>query len=529
VEAVMKRLMVLLAAVLLCVAIVRIAGQEKSSSAASIAGSGNVIETAATAAQPLPRQPTSYGVNLFSPAYWSNERAFMNLAAGGAWRSIHTNWSDFDPARIDRFGTILSLNPGENVALALTKPPAAFRGDVAVRCTYQGKGVVAGVGMSGLHATPGRLDFIWQKDNLTSHFRIDATDPADPIRNIDCREANADPKALFDPAFVNTLRAFKSVRFMDWQQSNANMAGNWAQRTPPQATIQASMQGVAIEHMVTLANLAKFDPWFVLPWKSEPNYVENFARYVHDHLEPGRTAYIEVGNEIWNNDFPASRQALAEGQVRNLGKTEPEARMRRYGQRSVEVFKVWERVFADNPKRIVRILSGQNAWPEPILYALDFQDTAAHVDALASALYFGQDMMADPATDTSNLTPLFAKLNASITDTYGTARRFKKIADSRGLRFLGYEGGQHVSYAGPDVAFSGRLNRDPRMGEAFRIFLAGWDRDFGDLLLIYHLTSPIGRSASFGLREYSGQPIAETPKLKALIDAIAATKSVPAR
>ncbi len=518
-KAMMKRLLVLLAAAVFCIGIAWITNYDKEQPAS------NAVETAATAATPLPRQPTGIGINLFTMAYWGNERAFMNLAAGGAWRLISSNWTELDSKRLDRDANVKWLQQGESVALALTKPARAYKGDLWIRCTYEGKGAVGGVGMNGLRVTPGRLDFIWKSDNLTSHFRIDAMDPVDPIRNIDCREANADPKALFDPDFLASVRVFKSIRFMDWQQANTNLSANWADRTLPTAIIQVGGgHGVALEHMVALANQAKVDPWFVLPWNGDATYQQNFARYVHDRLDPSLTAYIEVGNEVWNRDFPVAKQAIAEGMKLKLGKNEDEARMRRYAQRSVQVFKIWEQVFADNPKRIVRVLSGQNAWPDLMIPALTFGDTVQHIDALSSAVYFGQDLLAEPPADTKNLTPLFAKLNTSIDSTFASARKYKQMADSNGLRFISYEGGQHISYNGPDRTLSLRLNRDPRMGEAFRVFLSRWDREFGDLLMIYHLTSPMGTSASFGLREYPGQPLDQTPKLKAVLDAIATTK-----
>ena len=131
----------------------------------------------------------------------------------------------------------------------------------------------------------------------------------------------------------------------------------------------------------------------------------------------------------------------------------------------------------------------------------------------------------EPApADTEDLTRAFADLNASIASTFEAARRYKDLADSKGLRYIAYEGGQHVSYQGPDRLLIARLNRDPRMGEAYQLFLAGWNRQFGDLLVLYHSTSPMGRSMHFGLAEYSGQPMAETPKRKAVMDAIAATR-----
>jgi len=520
----MKRIWVLVAIALLCVGLVRITSYSKNQSPTA-AAAGNAVEAPAVAAAPLPRRPAAYGINLSFPAFWSRERSFMNLAAGGTWNLIRAGaWSELPMNRLDPDGTVLGLQPGESVALALTRPPRSRKADLAIRCRYEGQGSINGVAMNAPRFTPGQVDFIWRPDVETAFFRVDATDPANPVRNVDCREADADPRQLFDPAFIDSVRPYRAVRFMDWMQANPNLAGNWSRRARQASTIQSGPQGVAVENLVALANEAKIDPWFVLPWNADAVYMENFARYVHDHLDPARTAYVEIGNEVWNSSFPVSKQALAEGQRLQLGTDPNETRMRRYAQRSVEGFKVWERVYADAPKRIVRVLAGQNAWIDPFLAALNYKDTAAHVDALSSAVYFGQTLLTEPPSDTSDLGPLFSRLDASIRSTFDSARRYKAEADARGLRYIAYEGGQHANYNGPDKTLVPRFNRDPRMGDAYRLFLAGWDREFGDLMMLYHSTSRVGPQMHFGLAEYSGQPLSETPKRKAVLDAIAAQK-----
>ena len=513
----MRRILVPAFAALLCIGLAMISNYSKQQPAS------NAVETPATAAQPLPKQPTAFGINLSTIAYWSRQRAFMNLAAGGNWQSINAGWADFDPKRIDSNGTIVSLLPGENVALSLIRPPRTYLGDVAIRCRFDGNGTVDGIGMIGPVAAPGRLDFIWRHDMETAQLRLNATDPADPVRNIDCREANADPKLLFDPAFIETLTPYKVVRFLDWQQANGNVAGNWAMRTMPGATIQSGAQGVAMEHMVTLANQAKINPWFVMPWNADALYMENFARYVHDHLDPSLTAYVEVGNEIWNMDFPAGKQARAEGLRDKLSANPDEARMRRYAVKAAAGFRIWSRVYADKPKQLVRVLAGQNAWPDLLRYALDYKDTAANIDALSTAVYFGQQLLENPPADTSDIGLLFPPLIASIDATFASARQLKQMADRYGLRYVAYEGGQHVSWYGPDRTLIGRINHDPRMGDAYRKFMRLWARDFGDTLMLFHSVSPPGSSMHFGLADYSGQPIAESPKRKAVLDMIAET------
>jgi hypothetical protein len=501
----------------LCVLIVKIQAPEHLSSL-------DAVNSPAVASVDVAHRHTGFGLNLSFPAYWSRERAFMNLTTGGNWQAPGNGWKEFDPARIGRDGMVSTLAPGEIAALGLVRPAASYVRDVAITCRYRGMGKLGAIGANNAQASPGRLDFIWPTASINVLLRLDAIDPADPIRELDCREANADRKAVFDGGFVDGLRPYRAIRYLDWQAANNNVAGDWEKRTLPTAIIQGGEQGVAVEHLVALANLAGVDPWFVMPWNADATYVANFAQYVHDHLAPGRTAYVENGNEIWNLDFAAAKQALAEGERARLGANPDEARMRRYAQKSVAAFKIWERIFADNPKRIVRVLSGQNAWPELLQIALNYKDTSAHIDALATAPYFGQALLKDPPTATTDLAPLFVKLDASIHESLDAALRTKEMADSRGLRYLGYEGGQHVTYSGPDRTLITRLNRDPRMGESYRKYLAAWDRQFGDVLMLLASAGPPGANAAFGMVEYSGQPIDQTPKRKAVLEAIRTLK-----
>ena len=281
----MKRLLVPIGALLLCIVIVKSQGSDKLSGLESPVNSPAQAMVAAAA----PRRPSAFGLNLSNAAYWSQQRAFMNLAAGGAWQAPHNQWQEFDPRWVDGEGTVLSLNPGEIAALGLVRPAAAYRGDVALRCRYQGTGKFGVLGGTAIQHRPGEMDFTWPRTEIGAVIRIDATDAADPIRNIDCREANADWNVVFDKDFVDGLRAYKSIRYLDWQQANLNLAGNWARRTLPSATIQAGPQGVALEYLVLLANQAQVDPWFVMPFNADDIYNQNFAEYVRDHLSVVRT------------------------------------------------------------------------------------------------------------------------------------------------------------------------------------------------------------------------------------------------
>lgn len=516
----LSRLLVALVTAALCVTIAYMMRYSKTPDSS--------VGSEANAAAPIPARPhlpAAYGINVYTPAYWGNERSFMNLAAGGGWRSVVNNkWSELDPKRLSLAGFPAMIAPDEDIALGLTKPPAAHRQDVRIHCQFEGRGEVDGLDMADRQNGVNFIDFTWKPTSEVVHFVIKSTDPANPIRALDCREANADPKRVFDPLFVESVRPFKVVRFMDWQKANGNLPADWGRRTLPVAISQDSPYGVAVEHMVALANEAGVDPWFVMPWNATTDYMDRFARYVHDNVDPQRSVYVEIGNEVWNPGFPVAQQAINEGLKAGLSTDRDEARMRRYAQRSVEGFQSWEKAFADNPRRLVRVLAGQNVWPALFRHAIDYRDTARHVDAISSALYFGIDTLDDPNMPTADLGPIFAKLNISMDETFRQAGEFKKIADQKGLRYIGYEAGQHMLYEGQDPNVTKRLSRDPRMADVYRRFLGEWKRQFGDLLVLYTSVSQPYKETHFGLAEYSGQPLSETPKRRAVLEVLAAEK-----
>ena len=88
-----------------------------------------------------------------------------------------------------------------------------------------------------------------------------------------------------------------------------------------------------------------------------------------------------------------------------------------------------------------------------------------------------------------------------------TATRF-------GTDLFAYEGGQHLITR--DVALAQAVQRDPRMAGVYARYLTAWRDTIGDRVMLYASTAPIGEFGSWGLREYAGQPIGDTPKLRAV-------------
>ena len=126
------------------------------------------------------------------------------------------------------------------------------------------------------------------------------------------------------------LKPFSNVRFMDPLNTNSNNDGlleNWSQRSWPSAGSRANtLQGMAYEDIIALANQTGTDVWINVPGLATDDYVCRLARLFRygeqgdmgnsacDPSAPAGTAttaplnshsklYVEYSNEIWNWGF----------------------------------------------------------------------------------------------------------------------------------------------------------------------------------------------------------------------------------
>ena len=195
-------------------------------------------------------------------------------------------------------------------------------------------------------------------------------------------------------------------------------------------------------------------------------------------------------------------------------------------ERSTEVFRIWERVFGDK-RRLVRVLGSQaaNAWASETM--LRHGETAKHTDALAIAPYFG-GYLGDPSER--------ARVAAMTTDQLfdelkGRALRMTAewigqqaaIAKRYGVELVAYEGGQHLvaTGAGVDDARLNLLfdsaNRDPRMKDVYRGYLAAWKENGGHLFVHFVNTARWSKWGRWGSLERLDQTRARAPKYDALL------------
>jgi hypothetical protein len=473
----------------------------------------------AAAAGPPP--PTALGINLTAPKVHLQTRSFANLAINGPWYVIQTPLQPRHPVPdewLDAIGNLRTLPAGTTVLRQLIRPDTGSRGAL-IRCTFAGKGDMRMAGpVTVVAEKANELRFNWTNtwnSQRSVELQIRSMDPANPIRDIDCRESTLPADARFDPAYVQSLRGYSVLRFMDWQNTNGNAPVTWATRHTTKSLDIVDGDGAAVEDMVSLVEQVGADAWFTVPWNADSTYVERFARYVHDHMPAGRRVYIELGNEVWNPGFVVFKQSVREGTERGLSSNPTESGTLRYAEKLSEVMAIWTRVFADDPKRLVRVAATQNGSIQRAQGILGFKNTASMVDALATAPYFGYEV--GRTVQVASPDALFAQVDGLVDASLTSAEKSKAVAAKFGKRYIAYEAGQHVVLPN-DLPLAERIQRDPRMYDAYRRYIGQWRARIGDLLTLFADVGPVYKFGAWGLTEHSGQDISEAPKLRAVRD-----------
>jgi hypothetical protein len=293
---------------------------------------------------------------------------------------------------------------------------------------------------------------------------------------------------------------------------------------PPVDRLTYSEGWMPPEIMVALANELGADPWFNFKYMATDAYVNAFATIVEEQLDPDLDAHFELSNEVWNGAFSAHYAATALAQL-EFYDTVPTCDIgnwpdrQHFGKRHYEVMSEITSVFSGQLDRIVRVLGTQtdpSAYPSTqALDAVDWlcADPGNYVapytvtDAVAGVSYFGYTsvtveairdallaavndggideddwhydlLMEDDTTYNSgptSITPLLASVSsvpdqiAGITADRAALRAISNYTDhgSGNIRYLLYEGGQHVHHSAFTDVPAGELEKLQAHFEAF--------------------------------------------------------------
>lgn len=481
--------------------------------------------------------PARLGINLAGPADWNTELPFSDVFRfSRPWISQQKgkSWGAGPPLELDSHGWVKSLAPDCSAETLLCTIPAPHfpSGNYTVR--YSGKGRLSFPGGSAKIAQEGEGFAILAVDSSQGRFalRIEETDPADPIKDIQVFLPESSEKTPWRPGFETLWRGVACIRFMDFMMTNGSRIAHWEDR-PQLSDATFAGNGVPLELLLDLSNRLHADAWLCIPHLADDDYVRKFATQVRDGLAPGLKAYIEYSNEIWNQSFPQHHYAAKRGMELKLATKPWEAAWLYNAKRSVEIFKIFEEVFSER-ERFVKVLGVQSGQIFMAEKMLTFQETANAVDVIASAPYLGftaagqvhpyhKLLAAEVAT--WSLERLFEHLQTVVLPSTSQAMRDNAaLAKKYKLGFVAYEGGQHlVGVLGGEnnkilTSFFHAANRDPRMGMLYTQYLEAWKAASGGLFCHFSSLSQWTKWGSWGLMEYYDENPLQQPKFRAVLE-----------
>ncbi len=488
-------------------------------------------------------------------------------------------WPTEIPPGLDRIGTlILTVQHAGATSLA-----------GRYRMTYDGEGMISVSGAQNVSHGRGEIWFDYSPaESETIGIDILRTgENGNHIRNISVvHEDNIaafEEGAVFNPRFVELIEDMRSLRFMDWMNTNNSTQTEWEGRaTVDSFSWTGGVAGAPVETMVELANLTGADPWFNIPHLASQDYIENFATYVRDNLDPKLKAHFEYSNEVWNWQFEQAQWAGRMGE--ELWPGQSDAWVQYYALKSVQMAEVLDRVFGDDEDdRLVKVLAVHTGWPgleESILYAdqwmaSDVEQTRppySYFDVYAVTGYFSGSLGGEKAQKVkewiaeslkkatvaaeelglsgSERTAYIAAhkydyvmeltvqelRDGSITgnpagslhELFGEFAYHSRVADSHGMKMIMYEGGTHIVGTGEWVDdeqladFFQYLNYSEEMGQLYAHLLQGWQDAGGTMFNAFVAISGPSKWGSWGALRHLDD---ETPRWDFLVEF---NQSIPA-
>ena len=427
---------------------------------------------------------------------------------------------------------------------------------------YQGEGIIQYNHDAHLvHRSPGRDVILINagKDRiLRAIFKIHATDPNNPLRDIhillpggicennqykrvdtarECKNSRflsfekEYAGIIFNPDYLNYMKDFKVIRFMNMSGITRSPISQWSQRNTINKQTwsgKSGVRGAPVEVMVALANKLGADPWFNMPHKADNNYIRQFANVVKQRLEPNLKVYIEYTNEAWNGIFTQTEYVKQQGMRLKLDKNKHKAGYKYYSMRSVQIFKIWESVFGSTDN-LIRVMGAWTPYERLTDMLLSYKEAYKQTDVLAIAPYFYPKLSTSRKARSIKdiFTYLYDKKEPnSIPNVIKLIKAQAKKAQQYGVQLVAYEGGQHlVDWDNRNIKLNPtklfiQANKSQRMQKAHTDLLKGWKKAGGTLFVNFSAPRTSAWYGSWGTKEYLTQPLKHAPKHRSILSFI---------
>lgn len=443
------------------------------------------------------------GINLGGYAYWTTGLPFTNFSTiSDDWRGGLLKWSTTPvnpiikktrtgyPAVLDVNQSAMSLVcMGQGGKYPIGQYILTWSGDADVRIKSGWSKIIS--------SKPKEIIYeITSTSGSGLPIEVTRVNPADPVRDICLKQTSTN---MFRSEYLDDLKRYNLIRFMDWGSTNGHKNAIWANRVRPEDAHYGTSLGVPYETMIALCNQIGKDCWICIPHMADDDYVQQLASLVKRDLNSNLKVYIEYSNEVWNWAFAQAK--YAETTLRT--KYNVSNYLTAYGKRAAEIFTLFNAICP-----CVRVLGAQGAnWGTWQYIAA----SGVQADVIAIAPYFGLDIdtlyskyLAGSVTIDDSI---FAALKTNIDKVLNLSQWL-----TFGLPLIAYEGGQHlVARPGEQhnnvgfVTFLRDINRDVRMGDCYRYYLDQWYAATNNsLMTLFNDVGPASKWGNWGLKEWYG-------------------------
>jgi hypothetical protein len=443
----------------------------------------------------------------------------VNLSGDLPWTDITHQLAPFDTAQRDADGYPAAGASGTSQTdLGFVLPSGTYK------ISYAGTGALAVGGIA-------KLDGAWQTVGAEHRATVTITGtPGDfghvltlTVTNTGAQTVSAihlyppgveyATPALFSPQLLALLAPFRTLRFMDWENTNASKLTSWTERTSP-TQFGTSPSGVAFEHIAELANVTGKDAWITIPEHATDDFIHQLAQLLATKLDFARIAtarqaqgiatpfelIVEASNETWNTGFTAFQSYLDAANANPQRYTgvydgtygpsfmTSNTKLMRVGQyeadRLVTIGTIFKQELGAHAAAVKPVLSG---WALGAAYSdvglrfirANHGEPKDYVAYVAQAPYFGPD-----EGETGSLASLFTSANANVAAMHATFMDFAKLGAEYGIAIAAYEGGQGIGGAS-NQTIKHLAQHDRRMYDAYNAYFTLWQQDFGKSLFCH--------------------------------------------
>lgn len=511
-----------------------------SSGQSSQTGSSRQPANSVAQNAPLTTQPDAcnrLGMNIEPVTFYSASMPFNDLAiAAQPWHRPWNSKYGNKPIMVDAQGNPLDASPDTTVQSMIssfvwmngypTKPYVL---------TWQGAGVVTPGGTVKIISTNiHQVTFVMTGKNL---YLTATTDPSDPVHAIHILpQGMTTNPPLLSTAYLNMIRHFSTLRFMEMEKTNGSTLVHWSDRAHV-GDYSFLTKGLPYEYIIAIAQAAHASLWVNIPTLADDDYIRQMAQFFKANMQPWQTVYVEYSNEAWNaGSFPAYNQLKAMGL--SWGYPAQKASVQAYSTQVAKVADVWHQVFGSSGygPQVKVIMGGQTDNPWVLQQAMAFNGNGYKVDAAAVAYYVGGHELinaknaeqwaggSSQSVEDGMVGPALREVTGLIKQNMQTAAYYKKPL------YL-YEGGQNLVAAGMEpngmpmqnddriLTLFDQTNRDSGMYGVYQHFLYNWEAQLNSpLYMMYEMSSPYTKYGYWGLLQSQGQAVSNAPKLNAVYD-----------